>query len=104
MGQIPRNGILNQKIISEPERLDLYSMRDLEYRLGMSRQELREVASNTASYYDPFLLPKPARPFAKKQEKQKSRLIDRPIGPVLDIQDRIYRRLLGDLDVPNYIC
>jgi hypothetical protein len=63
------------------------------------------VAREPDSYYSPFPLPpKPLRPFAKKIPKKKIRMIDGPTGCLLEIQKRIYRRLLRNLEVPTYIC
>lgn len=94
-----------QKPVSAPQQLDLISLRDFEYRIGFSREKLKEVALTPDSYYSPFPLPpKPLRPFAKKIPKQKIRMIDRPKGCLLEIQKRIYQRLLRNLEVPSYIC
>src|SRR5712692_909074 len=86
--------------------LDLLSIRDLERRLAIPREKLRSIASESDSYYDPFPQQKPERPFAnaKKKSKPKIREIDRPRDPLLEVQKRIYRTLLRDMQMPEYIC
>lgn len=84
--------------------LNLLSMRDLEHRLGMPREKLRSLASESNSHYSPFLQPKPARPFARKKDKPKVREIDRPRDPILEIQKRIYQSLLRNIEMPSYLC
>lgn len=87
-----------------PQKLNLYSLRDLEHRLGFSRHYLRQIANDPATYYHPFDLPKAPRPFARIKQKPKFRRIDRPTGALRDIQDRIYYRLLRNLKLPDYLC
>jgi RNA-directed DNA polymerase len=105
MVQFPQIGEPPKKAVEDaPEKLNLYSLGDLEGRIGFSRQTMRDVVSSAPSYYDPFEQLKPARPFARKKQKQRPRLIDRPTGLLRKIQDRIYYRLLRDLSMPQYIC
>src|SRR5258708_37214627 len=89
---------------SAPEPLNLFSLRDLEYRLGFSREFLRTIAKNSSAHYNPFDLPKEPRPFTKSKPKIKLRRIDRPTGALREVQDRIYYGLLRDLKVPSYLC
>jgi RNA-directed DNA polymerase len=86
------------------EPLNLLSEGDLAKRLGIPHEKLRSIASEANSHYNPFSQIKPPRPFARKQSKAKIREIDRPLDPLLEIQKRIHRMLLRDLDVPEYIC
>jgi hypothetical protein len=94
----------DRKKENSPRRLNLYSIRDLEHRLGFSRESLRDIANSAIAYYSPFELPQEPRPFAKIAQKSKSRRIDRPIGALREVQDRIYYRLLSDLKLPTYLC
>jgi len=79
-------------------------MRYLERRLGIPREKLREIANASDSYYAPRTDQKPPRPFAKKNLKRKTRELDCPRNPLLDLQRRIYRTLLRDIELPDYIC
>jgi len=72
--------------------------------LGSSREKLRSIARNPDSYYNPFPQIKPPRPFARKKSKAKIREIDQPLDPLLEVQKRIYRVLLRDLNLPEHIC
>src|SRR5205807_3211683 len=74
--------------------LDLYSMRWLEFLLGRSRLELRDLASKAIRYYAPFPLRPKARWFAQKVEPPKKRWIDRPVDPLKAIQSRVQERIL----------
>lgn len=93
-----------QKKQNAPEPLNLLSMRDLERRLAIPREKLRSIACESNSHYDPYPQQKPERPFARKKSKLKIREIDRPRDPLLEVQKRIYRTLLRDIEMPAYIC
>lgn len=94
----------NQEKENALKPLNLLSMRDLERRLAIPREKLRSIAAESDSHYDPYLQPKLPRPFAKKKSKPKIREIDRPRDPLLEVQKRIYRSLLRDIEMPAYIC
>ena len=94
----------DEREVNAPGALNLYSLRELEYRLGFSREFLRTVAANATSYYKPFDLPKAPRLFARKKQRPKLRHIDRPTGILKEVQDRIYHRLLRGLPLPTYLC
>jgi RNA-directed DNA polymerase len=98
--QVPHASANNE--ILQP--LNLYSLRDLEYRLSINRELLRVVASGAGRFYDPFPKERPSRPFQKKLTPLKVRSIDNPVGTLKDIQKRICRRLLDPLDFPSHIC
>jgi RNA-directed DNA polymerase len=84
-------------------RLDLYSLRGLEFLLGRSRTELRDLSSNAVRHYEPFpLKPKP-RWFAKDTKPPKKRWIDHPVDPLKAIQSRIQERLLSRLILPEHL-
>lgn len=93
-----------QRNASAIEPLNLVSEGDLAQRLGSSREKLRSIARNPDSYYNPFPQIKPPRPFARKKSKAKIREIDQPLDPLLEVQKRIYRVLLRDLNLPEHIC
>lgn len=79
------------------------SERDLAQRLCIPREKLRSIASDPDAHYNPFSQIKPQRPFAKEESKVKIREIDQPVDPLLEVQKRIYRILLRDLDLPEHI-
>lgn len=93
-----------QRNASAVEPLNLVSEGDLAQRLGSSREKLRSIARNPDSYYNPFPQIKPPRPFARKKSRAKIREIDQPLDPLLEVQKRIYRVLLRDLNLPEHIC
>lgn len=72
--------------------------------MGFPREALRDVASQSPSFYKSFAFEKPPRPFARKPRIQKARPIDNPTGLLREIQDRIYHRLLRSFEMPSYIC
>lgn len=85
------------------ERLDLYSFRYLEFLLGFSRLQLRELSSHAARHYRPFYKEPKARPFARKPINKKKRLIDNPKGDLKKVQRRINQRLLKPLILPEHL-
>lgn len=93
-----------QKNASAIEPLNLVSEGDLAQRLGSSREKLRSIALDPDSHYNPFPQIKPPRPFARRKSKAKIREIDQPLDPLLEVQKRIYRVLLRDLNLPEHIC
>lgn len=74
-------------------RLNICSIRDLAFRLGVSADTIKTIAGQAGRYYDPFI----------KRSGNKERLIDNPTGPVRALQDRIQERLLAPLYLPDYI-
>lgn len=84
--------------------LNLYSLARLEFALGVSRARLRAVASRAGAYYEPFPKKQKTRPFQKKFKSTKRRIIDNPIDPLKDIQNRINKKLLNTLNLPYYLC
>jgi RNA-directed DNA polymerase len=92
-----------QKNASAIEPLNFLSEGDLAQRLGISREKLRNIARDADSHYNPFSQIKPPRPFARKESKIKVREIDQPLDPLREVQKRIYRILLRDLDLPAHI-
>jgi hypothetical protein len=85
------------------QQLNLYSLRHLELLLGMKRQELRAVASRAGRYYAPFPKSTPEFPFPKKLSPKKIRLIDNPLEPLKSLQDKIYRKVLTRIVLPEHL-
>lgn len=77
----------------EVERLNLRSLRDLAFRLGVSQKTLKTVAAHAERYYRPFT----------RRRGAKVRQFDKPIGPLRLLQDRIHERLLRPLQLPEYL-
>jgi RNA-directed DNA polymerase len=90
--------------VGKRARLDIRSVRNLEFCLGISRTTLQSSALNADSYYSPFPKPPKVRPFQKKFKPHKLRIIDNPIDPLRTIQKRIQHRLLAAIDLPFYLC
>jgi RNA-directed DNA polymerase len=78
-------------------------MRQVEFLLGRTRAELRDLASKAIHFYKPFLLTTQPRKFAKKPEVIKKRLIDNPIDPLKTIQSRVQERILSPLVLPDHL-
>ncbi len=94
----------NRLVEAGRKRLNLISLRKLEYGLGISRAKLQSIAENAEAYYSPFPKAPKIRPFQKKFKANKERIIDNPIEPLRDVQKRIQHRLLTSLDMPYYLC
>ncbi len=84
--------------------LNIISLRQLEFKLGLKRGYLRSLAAHAGGHYSPFVKPEKYRPFQKIFNKPKQRLIDNPDEELKEVQKRIYRRLLRPEALPNYIC
>jgi len=88
---------------SSPGRLNLYSLRRLEYLLGFDRAYFFALASLAGNHYNPF--PKRDRPlpFPRKAKPTKQRTIDNPTQELKTIQSRINERLLKTCALPANI-
>jgi hypothetical protein len=84
--------------------LGIYSFLELENRLGLPREYLREFGADAGSRYRPFLAPERKTPFQRKFKPTKKRTIDNPQDDLKVIQRLINRRLLNSLDLPANIC
>jgi RNA-directed DNA polymerase len=85
-------------------------MRDLEHRLGVKREELREILRSRSNLYRPFETPKKRHPYPGKKRLEKAaakppklRQIDNPVKQLKDIQTRILRRVLFKVLLPEYM-
>jgi RNA-directed DNA polymerase len=94
----------HEGLVEKKTRLDISSLRKLEFHLGIARSKLRTVALNADTYYSPFPKPDKIKPFQKKFKRASERLLDNPIEPLKGIQRQIHRKLLGPLDIPLYLC
>lgn len=83
--------------------LDLVSLRELEYKLGLERGYLRALAESAGGHYNPFVKRDKVLPFQRQFKKKKKRIIDNPDEQLRDVQKRIYRRLLRPESLPDYI-
>src|SRR5271157_5576624 len=85
------------------------SLRDLEFRLGMKRGELYELISSRPSLYRPFEMPKKVHSYPGKLRRLaalkpiKYRKIDNPVKQLKDIQKRILKRILSEVELPAYM-
>lgn len=70
----------------------LVSVRCLAWHLGASPEELYELAQQAESLY---------RPYQQKHATKKPRTIDRPIGPLKEMQRRIAAKLLKNVPLPS---
>ena len=80
----------HQRMLPDP----LISIRKLEHILSFERAEIRQIAAQAGSYY---------RPFDRRREvgKGKWRHIDNPIGKLKLIQQKIYRKILINVQLPG---
>jgi RNA-directed DNA polymerase len=81
----------------------LYSFRYLEFLLGFSRIQLRDLSREAARHYRPFYKEPKIRPFARRPISNKKRLIDNPKGMLKQVQRRINQRLLKPLLLPEHL-
>ena len=77
----------------EVSTLNIYSLRDLQYRLGFNRDLLWDVAETAGRYYRPF----------PTYDKNKTRWIDNPVGILKEVQARIQNQLLSQITFPSHI-
>ncbi|MBZ5507378.1 MAG: reverse transcriptase family protein [Acidobacteriia bacterium] len=84
-------------------KLDLLSIRELEFKLGLERGYLRTLAAHAGGHYNPFVKPEKVFPFQRRFKNKKKRIIDNPDEQLRDVQKRIYRRLLRPESLPDYI-
>lgn len=85
-------------------KLNIPTLKILGYRLGLSPDLIITTSYVAGRYYDPFILTRDPPPFSKKPIEIKNRKIDKSILVVKEIQKRINRRLLRDLQLPSHIC
>src|SRR6266852_5597418 len=83
--------------------LNLYSFRHLTVLLGFSREQLLDLSSHAGGHYEPFIKQQKIRPFARKVQPDKKRLIDNPTGLLKLLQSRIEARLLARLAIPEHL-
>jgi RNA-directed DNA polymerase len=87
----------------EVRKLNLYSMARLEALLGFPRVDIKRIAANAGSYYEPFYKKEKTRPFQKKTKVRKPRQIDNPKGELKTIQKNIHRNILKRIELPENI-
>ena len=75
-------------------RLNIRSLRELEFRLGFKRDVLWRVAYRAERYY---------RPFPQSKKGGGYRVIDRPGGIILTIQKAIHVKFLRNLPYPEHM-
>jgi hypothetical protein len=85
-------------------KLNIPTLTILGYRLGLSPDLIISTSRLAGRYYDPFCLTRDPPPFPKRPLQIKKRKIDKSILVVKEIQKRINRRLLRDLQLPSHIC
>jgi hypothetical protein len=85
-------------------KLNIPTLQILGYRLGLSPELIIATSRLAGRYYDPFDFLRDPPPFPKNPVQIKKRKIDKSILVVKEIQRRINRRLLRDLQLPSHIC
>src|SRR5579864_649141 len=100
----PQSAELNEVAGAGKKRLDIRSLRHLEFSLGLGRETLESAALSADNLYSPFPKPDRIRPFQKKFKTSNPRLIDNPVEPLRTIQKRIQTRLLANINLPYYLC
>jgi hypothetical protein len=78
-------------------------MRDLEFRLGEDRTELRLLAANWKDEYDPFTKTSTPKPFQSAPHTPKPRQIDNPSDRLKAVQKKIQDRILSPIALPDYM-
>ena len=85
------------------------ALSDLEYRLGIKRQDLTALLASRPDLYSPFNLPKKQHPYPGKLRRLKAlepvkyRPIDNPVKQLKDIQKRILTTILKRVELPAYL-
>lgn len=86
------------------------SLRDLEFRLGAKRDELRELLKSRSALYRPYTIRKKQHPYPGKERRKKAqtepvkyRKIDDPVRQLKDIQSRILRKILSKAELPAFM-
>lgn len=72
---------------------NLVSIRRLEQLLGRSRDDIQRVASQAGRYYRPFDI--------RREGTRKWRHIDNPIGELKVLQQKIQKRILATISLPD---
>lgn len=83
--------------------IPLKSLRDLERRLGVDRNQLRHLAEDWHSQYSPFQQTKKAKPHASILKPLKTRNIDNPSTDLKLVQRKILRQLLLPAGLPYFL-
>lgn len=84
------------------DKAPLRSLNELEYLLGVSREELLRLAE-CDKHYCPFQLEKAAKPHCKLAEPSKLRNIDNPLEELKAVQSKILTRLLYPVQLPGFL-
>ena len=85
------------------------SLRDLEFRLGVKRVEIYELINSRPSLYQPFEKTKKLHPYPGALRRQaatrpaKKRKIDNPVSQLKDIQRRILKSILSEVELPSFM-
>ena len=79
------------------------SLRDLEFRLGVDRGVLRQLAENWRDNYAPFQQAKKPKPHCQITKPIKLRDIDNPCKELKQIQTKILDRLLLPVALPHFL-
>src|ERR1700738_4535236 len=82
-------------------KLNLCSWNRLEQLLGISRANLRGLASCAGRHYFPFSKTPRVRPFARMIKPPKLRIIDNPSDESKAVQSLIAQRLLQPVKLPS---
>lgn len=93
-----------------PDKPLIGSLSDLEHRLGIRRDALRELLSNLSDLYHPYDTPKKRHPYPGKLRlaklsagHTKPRHIDNPDKQLKDLQRKVLRRILSEAELPEYM-
>ena len=94
--------------LEQPQRL-VRTLRELEFLLGVNRQELRSLALARSELYKQRDEPKKQHPYPGKRrlaemaQPVKHRKIENPAKRLKDIQRKILRRILNLFELPDYL-
>jgi RNA-directed DNA polymerase len=86
-------------------QLAIKSLRQLEFKLGIERTELRKLVAEIQNHYKPFPQQKKRKPFQQPapEGQKKPRFIDNPSEELKNVQRRINVILLKPLLFPEYL-
>ena len=81
----------------------IVSLSDLEFRLGIPRETLRQLAASGDEEYAPFKQLKQPKPFQRAPHPTKVRDIDNPSKQLKFVQKRIADKLLAPIKLPHFL-
>ena len=87
----------------------IQSLRELEFRLGATREHLRNLLVERSRLYAPYERLKQSKRYPGKNRLLEAdhiaakRRIDNPLKQIKDLQQKVLRRILCDVELPHFL-